>query len=98
MTLFCSSQPFFLLTDLPGNPPGWNQSSDSFCFRYRHSASSPSEVFLLKMLRMENQLFIVWSRRSDNVMRTCEVNVDDYLAADVALDQFDRLYRDLPSC
>jgi len=75
-------------------PEGWNCSSDTFSFRYKHPKSNT--IFTIKNLVMGNKLLIN-GVREDGTIQSLEVNIDDYVNDGIALDNFDTLFKNLNS-
>eukprot|EP00455_Lapot_gusevi_P042487 TRINITY_DN5046_c0_g1_i3.p1 TRINITY_DN5046_c0_g1~~TRINITY_DN5046_c0_g1_i3.p1 ORF type:complete len:281 (+),score=28.11 TRINITY_DN5046_c0_g1_i3:67-909(+) len=78
--------------DLAAAPAGWNQTEDTYCFRYTHPRQA-NQQFLLKMLRLENNLIVYGVKKNTNELHTVEFNVDDYVGdVNAAVPQ---MYREL---
>jgi len=82
-------------------PEGWNRSEDAYCFQYRlpEDYKQNESRVLMKFLRMEQSLLIHAVRKGgtdDNANKSfsLDLNVGDHVKSDVALDQYDKLYRD----
>jgi len=61
----------------PFIPPSWNQSSETWSLRYKHSKSSSR--FTLKSLKMDTLLFVHIKSSSSDKVHSVEVNVSKFI-------------------
>jgi hypothetical protein len=62
--------------DLGRAPADWNALDDSYCFRYKHQ-NSPTTVYLLKLLRIDQMLMVFAVRKGESNSFTTQVNVSE---------------------
>jgi len=75
------------------NPTDWNKSEEAYTFKYLHS--SAKDPFIVKMLRMDNQLLVHAAKKDDQKVYSMTVNCDDYVDAKASLSEYSKVYKDL---
>jgi len=75
-------------------PEKWNQSSDVYTFRYKHSRSSMT--FSLKCLVLEDKLLVhaVAVENTKNIF-DLELSIDEYINKNINLTDYEKLYKNL---
>jgi len=74
-------------------PAAWNQSADSFCFRYKHPRSS--STFVIKNLVMGETLLVNGMVTEEKNIYNFEVRTGEYVNTGVALGDYAHLFKDL---
>eukprot|EP01119_Soliformovum_irregulare_P005992 TRINITY_DN17734_c0_g1_i1.p1 TRINITY_DN17734_c0_g1~~TRINITY_DN17734_c0_g1_i1.p1 ORF type:complete len:316 (+),score=46.39 TRINITY_DN17734_c0_g1_i1:75-1022(+) len=73
-------------------PAGWNSSSDSWSFKYRHPRSTMT--FVLKCLQMGDQILVHALAIEVNEVHSLQLNITDWTNSSAALDDYDALFKD----
>jgi hypothetical protein len=74
-------------------PEGWNNSTDSYSFRYRHPKSSMT--FIIKNLVMGNKFLIHGLGIEDGNIHSFEININDFINQGIAMDNYSSLFKNL---
>jgi len=72
---------------------GWNKSSDSYSFQYKHTQSTMT--FIVKYLLMNDKLLVHGLSKEDNKVYSLEISAKDYVTEKIPLDNIDSLYKDI---
>jgi len=74
-------------------PEGWNGSSDSYSFKYKHPRGS--KTFVIRNLVMGETLLVNGLAGEEKNIHTFDLILSDYIQEGVALDDYDHLFKNL---